>query len=310
MRLLFIIDPPSRLKPRKDSTVAMMRAAARAGDDVYIAESADWRLDGEGARTAAKRLRLSADDAQWYQVEEQGCFAPDFFDAIWMRKEPPVDAAFATLTLLLDCAVATGTAVYNAPRALREWNEKLAILRFPQHIPPTVVSADRRVLADFHAARGGAVLKPLDGMGGRGIYVSPAGDKNLSSVIDLIGNGGRDMMMAQAYLAAAQEGDSRVFVIGGKPAPWMLTRYPPNNDYRGNMAVGAKPTAQPLSAAARRIAEDIGPAVAAAGIVFAGLDVIGGRLTEINITCPTGLREVRDQTGDDLAETILTATRG
>jgi glutathione synthase len=309
VRFLFITDSLSRLKPQKDSTVALMRAAARAGDEIYACELADWSLHDCGVQVSAQKLRVVEEHASWYTVEESGDYAADFFNLVLMRKEPPADAAFMMNTLLLDAAIAMGTPVVNAPRALREYNEKLSIFRFPHHIAPTMVSADAKALADFHAAHDGAVIKPLDGMGGRGVYVSPPQDKNFPAIVDLLSSDGRDLIMAQTYLPAAREGDNRVFVIGGKPAPWMLARLPRENDHRGNMAAGGLAEARPLSVAARRIAEDIAPTLLAAGIIFAGLDVLGEHLTEINITCPTGLREVRDQTGDDLAEDVLDTVR-
>ncbi|MGI9298112.1 MAG: glutathione synthase [Gammaproteobacteria bacterium] len=305
MRWLFVVDPPERLNPRKDSTVALMRAAARAGEEVFAAEIGGLGMDGGGATIAARRLNLHESDSAWMTASDAGQYRGEDFDAVWMRAEPPVDARFATATLILD---AISRPVFNAPRALREWNEKLAIFRFPQLIPPTVVSAEFSVLRTFHSAHGGAVCKPLDGMGGRGVYVSPADDKNLRAVLEMIGGAG-GWVMAQRYLPEARAGDARVFVIDGAPADWMLVRTPRADDHRGNMAAGGEARARPTDSAVRAIAAATGPTLAAAGILFAGLDVIGGRLTEINITCPTGLREVRDQTGDDLAETVLAAAR-
>ncbi|MGI9307312.1 MAG: glutathione synthase [Gammaproteobacteria bacterium] len=305
MRLLFIIDAPKRLKPRKDSTIALMRAAARAGDEIFDAEISGLSMDMKGAAVLARRVNISESDDAWREILDAKTRRENEFDAVFMRAEPPVDARFAAATLLLD---AFSPPVFNAPRALRERNEKLSIFQFPNHIPPTIVSADAAEIAAFHAAHNGAVIKPLDGMGGQGVYVSPRGDMNLRAVVEMQG-GGRDLLMAQQYLPAAREGDARVFVIDGKPLPHMLVRVPRADDHRGNMAAGGKPEAKPLSAAAKNIAEDIGPAIAVEGVLFAGLDIIGGKLTEINITCPTGLREVRDQTGDDFAETILHAAR-
>ena len=307
MRWLFVADPPAHLNPRKDSTVALMRAAARAGEEIYAAVFGDLGMDARGATITARRLHpQNEDDSSWAGAENVKEYRSDNFDAVWMRAEPPVDARFMTATLILD---SIALPVFNSPRALREMNEKLAILRFPDLIPPTVVRADIAGLSAFHSAHGGAVFKPLDGMGGRGVYVSPPDDKNLHSVLEMIGNGGRDWIMAQQYLPQAREGDARVFVIDGKAAEWMLLRTPRADDHRGNLAAGGAGRALPTDSAARAVAAAAGPALAAAGILFAGLDIIGGRLTEINITCPTGLREVRDQTGDDLAETILAAAR-
>ena len=305
MRLLFVIDAPESLNPRKDSTVALMRAAARAKNDVFDAEISGLGAEKNGATVRARHVQISESDSDWRAVSDSQTLRGKDFDAVFMRVEPPVNSRYATALLLLD---ALGAPVFNAPRALREQNEKLSILRFPQHIPPTAVSADISVLAEFHAQHGGAVLKPLDGMGGRGVYVSPKNDKNFHSVAEMLG-GGRDLLMAQQYLPEARKGDARVFVVAGKPMPLMLLRAPPENDHRANLAAGGAARAVPLSAAAKTIAEAAGPALAEAGVLFAGLDVIGENLTEINITCPTGLREVRDQTGEDYAEIILDAAR-
>lgn len=309
MRLLFIIDSPARLNPRKDSTIALMRAAARDGEQVFAAEINRLGVDDNGAfAVSATPLKIKASDLSWYEAGACGEYGAADFDLAFMRKEPPVDAPFAMATLLLEKMAAT-TPVFNAPRALRERNEKLAILDFPKLIPPTLVSAEPAVLMAFQRRHRGAVIKPLDGMGGRGVYVSPENDRNLRSVIQTLGDDGREWLMAQQYLPAARDGDQRVFVIEGEPAAWVLERVPRDDDHRGNMAAGGAPVVKPLDAAARAIAEAVGPALAAAGVLFAGLDVIGGRLTEINITCPTGLCEVRAQTGDDIAEVILAAAR-
>ena len=309
MRLLFIIDPLARLNPRKDSTVALMRAAARAGEQVFAAEIHQLAAaEPSGFAVAAAPLKIHQTAVSWYSASVCGEYVAADFDLVFMRKEPPVDARFAMATLLLE-KLAAITPVFNAPRALRERNEKLAILDFPQLIPPTIVSADVESLLAFHRRHRGAVIKPLDGMGGRGVYVSPATDRNFRSVVQILGDDGREWLMAQKYLPAARAGDCRVFVINGTPAPWMLQRVPRADDHRGNMAAGGAPVAKPLSAAARVIARTVGPSLATAGVLFAGLDVIGGRLIEINITCPTGLCEVREQTGEDIAETVLAAAR-
>ena len=304
MRMLFVIDPPARLNPRKDSTIALMRAAARAGDDIFAATPVDLSMSGGDAVATARQLQVSEEHTPWFVADDAKKFRAEDFDMVLMRAEPPVDSRFIAATWVLD---AFSSPVVNAPRALREMNEKLAILRFPQFIAPTIVSADMDEIAAFCDEHDGAVIKPLHGMGGRGVYVSPKSDMNLRSVVELVGNG--DMIMAQRYIPAAREGDARVFVIDGKPAEHMLMRVPRADDHRGNMAAGGRAEARPIGGSARAIAEVVGPVLADAGVWFAGLDVIGDYLTEINITCPTGLREVRDQTGDDLAESAIAALR-
>ena len=304
MRLLFIIDPLMRLNPRKDSTIALMRAAARRQDTVFSAQLNDIIVTESGLSVKARQLTIYENHAPWHEITANEYQRADAFDAALMRVEPPVNQRFLQATLLLD---KFPIPIINCPRALREFNEKLAILAFPKLIAPTIISADFNIIADFHARYNGAVIKPLDGMGGRGIYVSPAKDMNLRSVVESLSDNGHNWLIAQKYLPAAREGDSRVFVINGIPSQWMLCRIPREDDHRGNLAAGGKGEARPISDAAKKIAEAVGPSLVNVGILFAGLDVIGDALTEINITCPTGLREVRDQTDNDLAENIIAA---
>lgn len=310
MRLLFIIDPPSALNPKKDSTIALMRGAARRGDDVYCAEMRDLMVREGAVHVRASELEmLPLDDSApvWHRVMECSEQPATAFDAVLMRKEPPVDENFVMATRLLDI-INRDVAVVNHPRALREQNEKLSILDFPDLIPPTWVGADVAAAEEFRRAHGSVVLKPLNGMGGQGIYVSAAEDRNFRSVFELLAGEGR-MIMAQAYMPAAREGDYRVFALNGAALPWMLARFPREDDHRGNLAAGGTPEARPLDDAAARIAAVVAPQLAARGVRFAGLDVIGGKLIEINITCPTGLVEVGEQTseqgGKDIAGDVL-----
>ena len=306
MRLAFLIDPPDSLNAKKDSSVALMRAAAREGDEIFILEKSGIIAEPGGLSLVVRRAEVSESDSEWLAASEAEKFSSGFFGAALLRLDPPLNSAFLHATLALDFSDAP---VFNNPRGLREMNEKLSILNFPALIPPTLATANPEAIAAFHRRHGGAVLKPLDGMGGRGIYISPPGDRNLRGILDSLGNGGREALMAQAYLPEARAGDKRVFVIGGRPAEWMLARVPREDDHRGNLAAGGRAEARPLGAAERKIAEAVGPLLEKNGIVFAGLDVIGDKLTEINITCPTGLREVRDQTGRDLAAEVLAEIR-
>ena len=306
MRLAFLIDAPGSLNAKKDSSVALMRAAARDGDEVFLLEKNGLIAEPGGLSLIVRRAEISENDSAWFSPAKAEKVPSGFFGAILLRLDPPVDSAFLHAALALELSDAP---IFNPPRALLTMNEKLSILNFPDLIPPTLATANPEAIAAFHRAHGGAVLKPLDGMGGRGIYVSPAGDRNLRGMLDLLGNDGRAMLMAQAYVPAARTGDKRVFIIGGRPAKWMLSRVPREDDHRGNLAAGGQAKALPLGETERAIAETTGALAEKAGIVFAGLDVLGDRLTEINITCPTGLREVRDQTGDDLASDILSEIR-
>ena len=306
MRLAFLIDPPASLNAKKDSSVALMRAAARDGDEVFILEKSGIIAEPGGLSLVVRRAAVSENDSEWLSTSEAEKLPSGFFGAILLRLDPPLDSAFLHATLALELS---DSPVFNAPQALREMNEKLSILNFPELIPPTIATANAGAILAFHKMHGGAVLKPLDGMGGRGVYISPENDRNLRGMLDLLGDDGRAALTAQAYVPEARAGDKRVFVIGGKPAQWMLARVPREDDHRGNMAAGGRPEAKPLGEAERKIAEHVAPTLEKAGIVFAGLDVLGGQLTEINITCPTGLRETLDQTGDDLAAEILREIR-
>ena len=303
MRLLFVIDEPATLNAKTDSSIALIRTAFARGFECHLATIQSLIADSGGCNVLARKV-LAAADADMPQTENVVLRGGDYFDAVMMRKEPPVDGAFLEATLLLDKMAA---AVFNTPRALREQNEKLAILDFAELIPPTIVASDINIIADFHNKHNGAVLKPLDGMGGRGVMVFAAGDLNLRAAAAMIGDNGKRMIMAQRYVPEGKEGDKRVFVIDGKPAKLMLARKPQDGDHRSNVAVGGQATAVPLGANEERIAKAVAPSLQQRGILFAGLDIIGDYLTEINITCPTGLQIVKDQTGEDLAADILAA---
>lgn len=308
MRLLFIADPLEGLNPAKDSTIALMRAAARRGDEVYAAEISDMQV-ADGAVCARARLLEVSEAAAWMAVADCRLQPLAAFDAVLMRKEPPVDKNFITATHLLERASRT-VAVINHPRALRDMNEKLSILDFPGLIPPTWVGSDFAAAEAFRRAHRQVVLKPLDGMGGQGIYISEASDLNYRSVFETLSGGGRRALMAQAYLPDARAGDFRVFAVNGGGLEWMLARIPRDDDHRGNMAAGGRGEARKVDAAAQEIVAAVAPALAKRGVRFAGLDIIGGRLIEINITCPTGLCQVAEQTGDDVAATVLEAMAG
>ena len=303
MRLLFVIDEPETLNAKKDSSIALMRAAIARGDDVYTATIQSFVATGDGVGVLARRTQV-CDGEPWHKSGEEMLRGGEHFGAVMMRKEPPVNGAFVEATLLMEKMQAP---VYNSPRALREKNEKLAILDFPDLIPPTIVASDIETIAAFHAEHKGAVLKPLDGMGGRGVLALGAGDLNVRAAASMLSGDEGRLIMAQQYIPEAKDGDRRVFVINGEPAEIMLARIPKPGDHRSNMAAGGTPEARPLGEAEAKVARAVAPALAADGVLFAGLDIIGGKLTEINITCPTGLQEVKTQTGKDLAADILAA---
>jgi len=309
MKLLFVADPLTSFKTYKDSTFAMMREAARRGHTLLACEPEDlmWQ---RGARVSAPLLSftLTGDADDWFRADgEPRMTALADVDAVIMRKDPPFDSEYFYATHLLEKAEREGAKVFNSPRALRDHPEKLSILEFPQFIGPTLVTRSEADVKRFHAEHGDIVLKPLDGMGGMGIFrVGPDG-LNLGSIVETLNKHGAETVMAQRYLTEIVKGDKRILVIGGEPVPFALARIPQGSEIRGNLAVGGKGVAQPLSARDCEIAEGIGPVLAARGLLLVGLDVIGDCLTEINVTSPTGFQEIAAQSGFDVAEMFIDA---
>lgn len=307
LSLLFILDPLGELKAYKDSSVAMMREAARRGHDVWacLQPALRWR-DGRVTATA-HRLELGADDHDWYRVVETGSHELSSFDAVLMRKDPPFDSEYLYSTHLLEAAERGGARVFNAARALRDHNEKLAITEFAQLAVPTLVAREPEALRAFQAEFGDVILKPLDGMGGAGIFRVRTGDPNLNVILETITQLGTRTVMAQRYIPEIRDGDKRVLLIGGRPVPHALARIPQPGESRGNLAAGGTGRAQPLSESDLRIAAALGPVLAARGLLLVGLDVIGSHLTEINVTSPTCFVEITQQTGFDVAAMFVDA---
>jgi glutathione synthase len=308
MNLLFVADPLETFRTYKDSTFAMMREAQRRGHTVSACETSDllWQ---RGAQVTAqiREIVLTGDAERWFDVKRSGVRALKEFDAVLMRKDPPFDSEFFYATHLLEQAEREGARVFNKPAALRDHPEKLAIMAFPQFIGPTLVTRHASEIQRFHAEHGDIILKPLDGMGGAGIFRVTADGMNLGSISETLNRQGAQSVMVQKYLPAIQDGDKRVLVIGGKPVPFCLARIPQGNEVRGNLAAGGKGVAQPLSARDLEIANAIGPVLAARGLLLIGLDVIGDSLTEINVTSPTCFQEITDQTGFDVAAMFMDA---
>lgn len=309
MRLLFVADPLESFKTYKDSTYTMMREAARRGHVLLACESADLRWQrGEPVRARACELRLTGAEASWFEVvATHEALALRDCDAVLMRKDPPFDSEYFYATHLLGQAGREGARVFNRPDALREHPEKLAILEFPQWTAPTLVTRREADIRAFHAEHRDIILKPLDGMGGMGIFrVGPDG-LNLGAIVETLNQGGARTVMVQRYLPEIAQGDKRVLLIGGRPVPYALARIPQGGEVRGNLAVGGKGVAQPLAPADQAIAAALGSVLAARGLLLVGLDVIGDRLTEINVTSPTCFREIMDQTGFDVAAMFVDA---
>ncbi len=299
--LVCVMDDLAAIKPVKDTSFALMLEAQRRGLPVWYANERDLSLQGSHCIAKLQRVRLQDQPCQWFEVIETEQRALGRGDLVLMRSDPPVDDNYLYATLLLDRAAADGARVVNNPRALRDFNEKLAIARFPELIPETLVASDRELLRRFVGQRGRAVLKPLDGMGGRGIFLASAEDPNLNVMLETLTADGTRPAMAQQFLPGISQGDKRVLVVAGQVVPYVLARIPGGSDFRGNLARGGRGEGQPISAAERRIAETVAPVLLENDIQFAGLDVIDGHLTEINVTSPTCVRELDAQFGINIA---------
>ena len=312
MNILFVADPLESFKIYKDTTFVMMRELQKRGHSIAACETKDIRWQrGEKVIAFVRDIRLTGHPENWFESKQAH---PDErpqaladFDAVVMRKDPPFDSEFFYSTHLLEQAQREGAKVFNKPRALRDHPEKLAILEFPQFIGPTLVTRDASDIKRFHAEHKDIILKPLDGMGGMGIFRVKEDGLNLGSITETLNRDGAQSVMVQKFLPDIVKGDKRILVIGGKPVPFSLARIPQGTEVRGNLAVGGKGVAQPLSDRDREIAEAIGPILAGRGLLLAGIDVIGDRVTEINVTSPTCFQEIFDQTGFDVAAMFVDA---
>lgn len=308
MKLLFVADPLEGFKTYKDTTFAMMREAASRGHTILACEPADlmWERDGR-VMAVCRDITLTGGTDPWFDERARVRLALADIDAVIMRKDPPFDSEYFYATHLLQQAEREGARVFNKPASLRDHPEKLAIMEFPQFIGPTLVTRDEQAIKRFHAEHQDIILKPLDGMGGMGIFrVGPDG-LNLGSITETLNKQGTQTVMVQRFLPEIVRGDKRILVIDGKPAPFSLARIPQGSEIRGNLAAGGKGVAQPLSERDREIAETIGAALAPRGLLLIGLDVIGDSLTEINVTSPTCFQEITQQTGFDVPRMFVDA---
>ncbi len=312
MKLLFVADPLDTFKIAKDTTFSMMREAAARGHALMVCGPQDLRWQkGEPVTAFVRDITLTGDAHAWYRaVQEPPHERPQPLrevDVVLMRKDPPFDSEYFYATHLLEQAEREGARVFNRPRALRDHPEKLAILEFPALIGPTLVTRDAADIRAFHAEHRDIILKPLDGMGGMGIFRVREDGLNLGSITETLNKFGSQTVMVQRFLPEIAQGDKRILVIGGEPVPFSLARIPQGSEVRGNLAAGGKGVAQPLSRRDREIAEALGPVLAARGLLLVGLDVIGDCLTEINVTSPTGFQEIAKQAGFDVAKRYVDA---
>lgn len=308
MNILFVADPLEVFKIYKDTTFSMMREAQRRGHRVAACEPGDlgWR-SGELVHAQVREIELTGAEDEWFQVRRTAMHALKDFDAVVMRKDPPFDSEYFYATHLLEQAEREGAKVFNRPASLRDHPEKLAIMEFPQFVSPTLVTRQAGEVRRFHEEHGDIILKPLDGMGGMGIFrVGPDG-LNLGSIIETLNRHGGTTIMVQRFVPEISQGDKRVLVIGGKVVPFCLARIPQGSEIRGNLAAGGKGVSQPISERDREIAETIGPRLAQRGLLLIGLDVIGDCLTEINVTSPTCFQEITQDTGFDVPAMFLDA---
>lgn len=313
-RLLFVADPIETFKAYKDSTVAMMAAAQSRGHEVFACEPKDLSAQTQNGQAQvaiqARGLQI-ADQPQdanpWCQVISEKSHQAQDFDVVLMRKDPPFDVDFLVATQLLDVMARAGVWVMNQPAALRDHGEKLAALEFAQFTPTTMVSACMHGLTQFAKDHDKVVFKPLDAMGGSGIFVTQASDPNLPVILETLTDHGRRAIMGQQWLPQIVDGDKRILLIDGKPVPYALARIPPAGASRGNLAAGGRGEARPLTTRDQEIANALGPVLAQRGLFLVGLDVIGDHLTEVNVTSPTGFREITSQTGFDVADSFIRA---
>ncbi|NBW78071.1 MAG: glutathione synthase [Betaproteobacteria bacterium] len=312
MNLLFVTDPLETFRSYKDSTFAMMREAQRRGHTLAACEPRHlmWQAI-TGVQAHVQRITLTGHEEHWFhetpQTPEQRLVCLRDFDAVLMRKDPPFDSEYFYATHLLERAQHEGAKVFNDPRALRDHPEKLALLEFAQFAAPTLVTRDATTIRQFHAQHQDIILKPLDGMGGAGIFRVREDGLNLGGIIETLNRHGEQTVMVQKFLPAIAQGDKRVLVIAGKAVPYSLARIPQGGEVRGNLAAGGLGVAQALSARDQEIAQVVGPVLFKRGLLLVGLDVIGDCLTEINVTSPTCFQEISHQTGCDVASIFIDA---
>jgi glutathione synthase len=306
MKLAFILDPLDSLKAYKDSSVAMMRAAQARGHTLFALMREDMVLTDGQVVGHVRPIIISGND-DWYRA---GAIEPRplaSFDAVLMRQDPPFDMEYLYATYLLELAEIQEARVLNRPAAVRDFNEKLSTAKFPQFTPPTLVTRRDDLIRDFLAEHGDIILKPLDAMGGSSIFRLREGDPNMNVIVETMTRLGKKSIMAQRTIPEIAQGDKRILLIDGEPAPYALARIPKPGETRGNLAAGGKGVAQPLSERDREIAHALGPQLREAGLFLVGLDVIGDWLTEINVTSPTCFQEIADQTGFDVAGMFVDA---
>jgi len=306
-RLGVVMDPIAGITPAKDSTLAMLLAAQARGWELHYFEQPDLRMVNGQAIGDSRQLVVRDDPADWFDLAAPETLPLGSLDVILMRKDPPFDMEFIYTTYILERAKEQGALVVNEPAALRDINEKAFTAWFPQCCPDTLITRSMSQMRSFLKDHGEMVVKPLDGMGGRSIFVVRRGDNNANVIFETLTQDGQAFAIAQRYIPEITDGDKRILLVDGEPAGVCLARIPPPDDNRGNLVMGAQPQVRPLTDRDRSICAEVGPILRERGVIFAGLDVIGDYLTEINVTSPTGIREIARLGDEDLAARLMDA---
>jgi glutathione synthase len=300
------MDAIESINPKKDSTLAMMLAAQKRGWTIYVMQQSDLRISAGEVWGRFTEVSLQFDLNNWFSITAVHEGRLHELDAVLMRKDPPFDMEYIYTTYMLEMAETAGLRVLNRPGSIRDCNEKLFALQFPQCCPPHLVSRDQHQLRAFHTEHQDVIFKPLDGMGGTSIFRVKPGDGNLSVILETLTQQGMTQTMAQKYIPEIKQGDKRILLINGEPVPYALARIPAVGETRGNLAAGGEGVARPLTDRDRWICEQVGPTLKAKGLYFVGIDVIGDYLTEINVTCPTCIRELDKAFDLDIAGDYMT----
>ncbi|WP_076592597.1 glutathione synthase [Herminiimonas arsenitoxidans] len=308
MKLAFVADPLDGFKIYKDTTYAMMTEAARRGHTIHVFQHKDMAFEGGKVIANVSRVTLTGGEQDdWYRQDAPVVQELTAFDAVLERTDPPFNMEYIYATYLLELAQQQGARIFNKPEAVRSFNEKLAIAQFPQYIAPTLVTSDAARVRAFHQEHRDIILKPLDGMGGAGIFRVKDDALNLGSIIETLSDNGHRTIMVQRYIPEITEGDKRILLIGGQVVPYCLARIPQGTEIRGNLAVGGIGVAREISARDREIGEALAPLLLKRGLLLVGLDAIGNYMTELNVTSPTCFQEIKQQTGFDVAAMFVDA---
>ena len=302
-----IMDPIESITPYKDSSFAMLLESSRRHAEIHYLQQGDLKILADRALGDSRILTVQDDNEDWFELGAEQTIDLGDLDVVFMRKDPPFDMEYIYTTYILDRAAVGGALIVNHPQALRDMNEKAYTAWFPECAPLTLITRSMQDMRKFLKEHEKIVVKPLDGMGGKSIFVVQSGDKNASVIFETLTDHGRRFAMAQIFIPEISLGDKRILLINGEAVPYALARIPSDDDHRGNLVMGAKGVAQELSAADRKICDRVGPVLREQGVLFAGIDVIGDYLTEINVTSPTGIRELDKQFDLNIAGQLFDA---